>query len=629
MAEINLLSPHVADLIAAGEVVERPASVIKELVENSIDAGAKNIIIEFKNGGMTYIRVTDDGKGMLPEDAGVCFLRHATSKLSDERGLERIGTMGFRGEALAAISSVSRIELVTRRRGGETGTRMLVEAGDIAEMTAFGCPDGTTMIVRDLFHNTPARLKFMKTDRAESASCIGAALRCALGHPEISMRLIRDDREEFFSPGDGKKESCVYSLLGRQTASEFLSCLAKDEDIVISGFVSTPANGHGNRGKQFFFCNGRSIRSALLQSAVEQAYKNTLLTGRFPACVIWLEIDPACVDVNVHPTKTEVKFRDERRVFDAVYHGTLACLQGEGFAPEVKLSPSTKAALAPKKDFFQSMSSQQFRDKQKTSTPSAVRAPVFDEKTIVIDRRTPASGCTTLNESKPAYFPSHTVPAPPPPQERLEETFLPQAPSESSRGKAVSSPLPDNFRLVGEAMKTYIIVELDDYLLLIDKHAAHERIIFDRLKTQDRRPMSQTLLVPATVKVSAHDVELVGKNAQILEDMGIELEPFGDDSLILRAVPADTDAADAPALVEELCEKLGNGSLDPQELIDEILHTIACKAAIKAGWKTTALELTEIAKKVVSGEVKYCPHGRPVSVKLTKKQLDKEFSRIV
>lgn len=639
MADINILSPHLADLIAAGEVVERPASVVKELTENSVDAGARNITIELKDGGMTYIRVSDDGGGMPPEDAGLCFLRHATSKLRDERGLEHIGTMGFRGEALAAISAVSKIELQTRKTGGENGTRVVVEAGDIAQMSSCGCPEGTTIIVRDLFHNTPARLKFMKSDRSEAAACVMAALRCALGNPGVSIRLIRDGKEEFFSPGDGKMESCVYSLLGRETAASLLSCASEDEDISVKGFVGSPGAGHGNRAKQFFFCNGRAIRSLLLQSAVEQAYKNTLLTGRFPACVIWLEISPAQVDVNVHPAKTEVKFREDRRVFDAVYYAALAAISGEGSSPSITLSKSTKAAIEPKKDFFKSMTAEEYRRKHSGSAPSPSGARAIDEKTIIIDRRPSTVG--GLRDGASPYLTKSAQYNPAP----LRQEYIPEAFSSAKTwereivkppAKApVTVPPPEtqpplSCRLIGEAMNTYIVAEAGEALLLIDKHAAHERMIFDRLKKRDLQIMSQALITPVTVKMAAGDVELVEKNAEKLAEMGLELEPFGEDSLILRAVPADTDAADAAALVEELCEKLARGNrLSPEDMTDEILHTIACKAAIKAGWNTAEGELEEIVRAVAAGEVKYCPHGRPISVTLTRKQLDKEFSRIV
>ena len=329
MSVINILSPHVADMIAAGEVVERPASVIKELCENALDAGAKNITVEIRGGGATMIRVTDDGCGMSPDDAGVAFLRHATSKLRDERGLEAIATMGFRGEALAAISAVSKIRLVTRERGAAEGTLVTLEAGEIREMQPFGCPEGTTMEVRELFYNTPARQKFMKSDRAEASACQTAALRCALAHPEVSFRFLRDGEEQFFSPGDGREDSCIYSLLGRAVATDMLKCAGDNDGVRVSGYVSSPAAGRGNRSAQYFFCNGRAIRSQLLLSALEQAYKNSLLTGRYPACVLYLTLSYGSVDVNVHPAKTEVKFSEERKVFDAVYYAVLSALAGE------------------------------------------------------------------------------------------------------------------------------------------------------------------------------------------------------------------------------------------------------------------------------------------------------------
>ena len=317
VAVINILSPHVADLIAAGEVVERPASVVKELVENSIDAGARNITVSIRGGGMREIRVTDDGCGMSPEDAGIAFLRHATSKLRDERGLEAIGTLGFRGEALAAISSVSRIQLTTREHGAAEGTRLALSAGEIDEMGPAGCPEGSSMVVRDLFYNTPARQKFVKSDRAEAGACAAAALRCALGHPEVALHFLRDGEEQFFSPGDGSAKNTVYSLLGRETALSLLECAGESGGVSVSGFVSAPHAGRGSRNMQFFFLNGRAFRSLSLQTAVEQAYKNSLLSGRFPACVLYLRLGTNRVDVNVHPTKLEVRFTEEKAVFEA------------------------------------------------------------------------------------------------------------------------------------------------------------------------------------------------------------------------------------------------------------------------------------------------------------------------
>jgi DNA mismatch repair protein MutL len=618
MTNINILSPHLADMIAAGEVVERPASVIKELVENSFDAGAKNVTVELRDGGATYIRVADDGKGMSPEDAGVAFLRHATSKLRDERGLEAIGTMGFRGEALAAISAVSHIELLTREKGAKSGTRVTLDAGDIKDMDDFGCPEGSVMTVRDLFFNTPARLKFLKSDRAEASACIQAAMRCALGRPDVSVRCIRDGKEEFFTPGDGRADSCVYALLGRDTASTLLSCSGENGGVGVSGFVSSPAAGRGNRGQQFFFCNGRFIKSALLQAAVEQAYKNTLLTGRYPACVIYITLGFGSVDVNVHPAKTEVKFSDEKKVFDAVYYAALSALQGERSTAEVKLSPGTAKVAEPKKDFYQSMSAEKFRDNGYKAAPGKPAAPLSGVQT-----RLPESRPGTIRQPEAAYAVTPRRPVPPP-----------AAPAPRPAGERIIAPAPapavPDFRVIGEALDTYIIVESGEDVLLIDKHACHERIIFDRLKAEDREIMAQTLLIPVTVTPSGEDGEIIEQNAALLSELGFEIEPFGAGAYVVRTVPADMDEGDVPAAIEEICEKLRkNRGIDPRAARDEILHTVACKAAIKAGWKTDARELYALAEAVVSGRVKYCPHGRPVAVTLTKKELDKQFKRIV
>ena len=664
MPVINILSPHVADMIAAGEVVERPASVIKELVENAFDAGAKNITVAIEDGGATCIRVTDDGCGMAPEDAGIAFLRHATSKLRDERGLEAISTMGFRGEALAAIAAVSEIELTTRRRGDREGTRVTLAAGDIQDMGPWGCPEGTTMTVRRLFYNTPARLKFLKSDRSEASACMQAALRCALGHPEVSLRFLRDGKEEFFSPGDGRMDSCVYALLGRDMAKDLLGCESEMDNMRVRGFVSSPAAGRGNRGAQYFYCNGRYIKSTLLQSAVEQAYKNTLLTGRYPACVLYLELGYGSVDVNVHPAKTEVKFSGERQVFDLVYHAVLSALAGERPGVQAKLAPAAKAekvtappptekaAVTAKADFYRSMSAQEFRDSgysvkpaataEKSPAATAVITPPSRRESIrtpreegpIFNLRAPQSGFQTGLDLTPA---TKSEPIPPistsNDRQSLEDAGFstPTAPQavENSVQNVESSLLPDH-KIVGEALKTYIIVEQGEALVFIDKHAAHERMIFDRLKQQDRRIMSQGLLCPVTLRVSGEDGELLEKNGELLSELGFELEPFGENEYILRSVPADMLPEDARAAVEEICEKLRRGKApDPAAARDEILHTVACKAAIKAGWDTDKKELQKLVEAVLSGQVKYCPHGRPVSVRLTRKELDKQFKRIV
>ncbi len=634
MAVINILSPHVADMIAAGEVVERPASVIKELMENAFDAGAKNITVELRGGGATYIRVTDDGCGMAPEDAGIAFLRHATSKLQDEKGLESIHTMGFRGEALAAISAVSHVELSTRRKGDESGTFVTLTAGEIQDMGPTGCPEGTTMVVKDLFYNTPARLKFLKSDRAEASACVQTALRCALGRPEVSVRLIRDGKEEFFSPGDGRQDSCVYTLLGRELASTLLQCKAADGGLRVSGFVSSPSAGRGNRAAQYFFCNGRFIRSALLQAAVEQAYKNTLLTGRFPACVLYLDMGYGSVDVNVHPAKTEVKFSFEKQVFDLVYNAVRLSLEQENRTAEVVPSASTRKLIEPKADFYRSMSAESFRangyavEKSRgaaASAPEPVRpaAPAFQSPGF----RSPEPEKQTRMDLPPA------AKAEPISVKGAETsplfTRIPEKSVENSVQNVETTQIP-SYRLLGEAMKTYIILEVGEELLLIDKHAAHERMNFDRLKALDRSIMSQTLLAPLPLHLGPGDAELLEQNGQLLQELGFEIEVFGEEDYVIRAVPADIDSGDALAAVEEIFEKLRSGKApDAQSARDEILHTVACKAAIKAGWDTSDAERRRIAEAVLSGQVKYCPHGRPVSAVLSRRDLDKMFKRIV
>ena len=644
MSEINILSPHVADMIAAGEVVERPASVVKELMENSFDAGAHAVTVELRDGGATLLRVQDDGKGMAPEDAGVAFLRHATSKLHDETGLEAIGTMGFRGEALAAISAVSEVELTTRRRGDESGTHMTLSAGEIQDMRETGCPEGTVMQVRSLFFNTPARLKFLKSDRAEASACVQAALRCALGRPEVSVRLLRDGKEEFFTPGDGKAASCVYALLGRDTAKDLLPVSLQDEDMAVTGFTSSPSAGRGNRALQFFYCNGRYIRSALLQSAVEQAYKNTLLTGRFPACVLYLKLSNAAVDVNVHPAKTEVKFSQEKRVFDLVYHAVLAALSDEDRrgsvtekppAPQPVAAPAARPAARP--DFYRSMSAETFRAQNYSvkNTP----APKKTESAPVL-RSYEQPYQTRMDFSAAQTIPTRS-------QEVPKNSAIRQEASrkvvENSVQSVENTGAPP-YRLIGEALKLYILVEVGEELLLIDKHAAHERMIFDRAGPGAHvpDPSRERDAPPFGGGAGASRAERGAFIRARLRDRGLrrgglypagapgghgprrrESRPRGDPG------KAQNRQGPRPAL-EEILEKLKTGKApDPQSARDEILHTVACKAAIKAGYDTTEAELRRIADAVLSGRVKYCPHGRPVSVVMTRRDLDKLFKRIV
>lgn len=647
MPDIQILSPHLADLIAAGEVVERPASVVKELVENAFDAGARTVTVELRGGGATYLRVTDDGCGMTPEDAGIAFLRHATSKLHDAQGLEAIGTMGFRGEALAAISAVSHITLTTRRRGAPGGTHMTLDAGEIQDMYETGCPEGTTMIVRDLFYNTPARRKFLKTDRAEGAACAAAALRCALGRPDVSVRCIRDGEELFFSPGDNKLDSCVYSLLGRELAKTLLPCEGEVDGVRVHGFISSPAAGRGSRAQQHFFCNGRWIKSAALQAALEQAYRNTLLVGRFPACVLYVELSCAAVDVNVHPAKTEVKFSHERAVFDAVYYGARAALEAER-APAAAVpkpaapKPEPASAPAPKADpFLPAAPSRSAAPAAPVFSGARTYAPAAPAEEALSFRSPTASAFAAPRVTPPPVFtpPARTAPQPPrpiapaAPVEQGVQTALEPESAEAETPSPLARAVPPETppaRLIGEAMHTYILVEKGDTLILIDKHAAHERINFDRLRQSPADIPSQTLLEPLPFTPDESDADVLQQHGDTLAELGFTLEPFGRSDYILRGVPAQIDAGDALPALEEICAQLRHGAhTDAQAVRDEVLKTVACKAAIKAGWQTEPEELLRLADAVCAGEVKYCPHGRPVAVTLTRRELDKLFKRIV
>ncbi|MBQ3258428.1 MAG: DNA mismatch repair endonuclease MutL [Oscillospiraceae bacterium] len=706
MSEINILSPHVADLIAAGEVVDRPASVVKELMENSFDAGARTVTVEIRNGGATYIRVTDDGKGMSPEDAGIAFLRHATSKLQNERGLESIGTFGFRGEALAAVSAVSRIEMTTRQTGAAHGVRMTLTAGDIQEMYETGCPEGTTMIIRDLFFNTPARLKFLKSDRAEGSACVQAAMKCALGRPDISVRCIKDGKEEFFSPGDGKLESCVYHLLGRDMAKSMIQCEPVDEFIRVRGFVSSPAEGRGNRTAQYFFVNGRAVKSPLIQKGLEMAYRNRLLTGRFPYCVLYVEIPFGNVDVNVHPTKAEVKFSNEKAVYDAVYYTCLEAVNRENRLKEEKEReiywkknddffnknghyPAKIIEPTPEKKIYNPLEGIEY-DETGRIIPTAdgrelerydiplhkkidyrMRDAAATPDYIPTVRRLPAEDIPP--EDEPAAMP----PVVQPPVVRDEIALTMEPIVEEAEAGEHSSPLQDAptvgadsirpqtvpnvgmplagvhdtepvqetvweeppvpaeeacepFRVVGEVLKTYIVVEHGDKMTLIDKHAAHERLHFDRLSAYKTDAPSQLLLVPEVLKLSREDTALIVENMEAFAQLGYELDSFGDDALMLRAVPANIDYADGRASIEELCEQLRSGrGVTYEQVRSELLKTVACKAAIKAGRSSDPKELAVLTEAVLTGKVKYCPHGRPVSVTYTRNALHKQFDRIV
>ena len=683
MPVITVLDPHVADLIAAGEVVERPASAAKELIENAVDAGATAVTVEIAHGGMTFLRVTDDGGGIPTDQLKTAFLRHATSKLHSARDLEAIGTLGFRGEALAAICAVSRMEVLTCTADAPLGASLTVEGGVFGQVEEAGCPQGTTMVVRDLFYNTPARQKFLKKDAAEGAAVFAVVQKAALSHPEVSFHFIRDGKQELMTPGDGQLKSAVYAVLGRELALGLRPVQSAGEEMTVTGFVSMPTCCRASRSWQFFFVNGRPVKSPLMTAAVEQAYQNQKMVGKFPGCVLHLDIRRSAVDVNVHPAKSEVKFGSERQVFSAVYHAVLSALEADRSRPQVELKPKPIPGVR---------SLDQVTEHQLTITPrpAAAQKPVgaavpSGPASVAPSPRPaspkPVSPPVNLRVQDSTYRPLTRVsPVPAGPVEKKPEVSVPSpvfpdksepfatddkprvenpapegpvipekpagaAVSEKNVGAAVpSSPVPQEsvgaagpgspspedlpWRMVGEVLHTYIVVEQGDRVFFIDKHAAHERMNFDRMKAQGYDPMAQTLLSPALCRLPAQEQAVLLAHQELLGQFGFDVDQLGD-ALAVRQAPFDVDVEDIEATLSELAQRLlTTGDADPAAARDELLHTMACKAAIKGGWKTSDQELERVARAVMSGQVKYCPHGRPVAIELTQKELEKQFKRI-
>ena len=679
MPHIQEMPREVSELIAAGEVVERPASVVKELVENALDAGASAVTVEIRGGGMKLIRVTDNGCGIAPAELPTAFLRHATSKLRTAEDLSRIGTLGFRGEALAAIAAVSHIEIVSCETGSEHGARLTLSGGVPGQTEPAAAPEGTTIRVSDLFYNTPARLKFMKKDSAETGAISALVQHLALSRPEVSFRLIRDGQTTLHTPGDGREESAVYAALGRDFATSLLPVSGRGGEVEVRGFVTRPLAGRGSRNMQFFFLNGRFIKSQLLTAAVEEAYRNQLLKGRFPGCVLQVTLPLPLVDVNVHPAKTQVKFAREKEVFDAVYHTVMDCLNADSPALSPKAPPASEVTN-PRGDFFRRLDARTFREEFRPApgvsrgTPALRQeapAPRQETPRTAPPRRPAAPSWDTEWKGKPraadsadrvpyaTKFPARRaedVPKAPEsreaprqaaiqPPEPLKKTYSPAIPA--AAGKREERPLPpaipsltaevpgqetlepreSPWRIAGEILHTYIVCESGEgCVYLIDKHAAHERVNFDRLKAAQEPPMRQTLLAPIPAELGREDAAAILENLPLMEELGFACEDFGDGTVLLREVPADIDAADAAATLEEFAAKLRSGR-SLAERRDDLLHTMACKAAIKGGWESDPAELRALVDRVQSGEVKYCPHGRPVAAKITRYELEKLFRR--
>lgn len=656
MPKINLLDKSVYELIAAGEVIERPSSVIKELAENSIDAGAASITVEIKRGGISYLRVTDDGCGISHEDIPTAFMRHATSKVYTQDDLDSINTLGFRGEALASVCAVSRVELLTKQREDQLGSIYRIEAGEPVEYDRAGCADGTTIIIRDLFYNTPARLKFLKKDVTEGNYCASVIEKLALSHPGISFRFIRDGRQTMLSSGDGEYYSAVYAVFGKQFAAGLIPVENVYQNTAVTGYVSSPLFTRANRSMQNFFVNGRSVKSPLCCAALEEAFRNTIMVGKFPSCVLCVNTDPSQVDANIHPTKTEVRFTNEKIVFDAVYFAVKNALMGYDESREIKLNTAPARAenipqpeRARSSEPLRTASAQVIEEPPKTMPiPSGRDAVIYPQEkreppkfTLRQETPQPVQFTQPLPAAEQTYMPE-LVPAKKP---EPKETPLADLPgfaflSEKSFSKK-PEPVPqepdpvipqerpkEQIRVVGELFKTYIVCESTEGMILIDKHAAHERVNFERLK-KGFDSSAQLLMQPEEVYLTPEEFNGMSEYADKLAQVGIIME-FTDGKARVTGLPQMLDKVPPAEIVECIAKIVSQGNTNAEgELFDDMLHTVACKASIRGNEDNDILELQVLAQEVFNNpDIRYCPHGRPVMTQISRKQIERYFGRV-
>lgn len=656
MSKIKVLPKEIAELIAAGEVVERPASVIKELMENAIDAGSSSVTVEIKNGGITYIRVTDNGCGISREDIRNAFISHATSKISTRDDLYAIGTLGFRGEALASIAAVSNVEVLTRTPEEETGTRYCISAGEETLVDDAGCPLGTTIVVRDLFFNTPARMKFLKKDVSEANAVAGIVDKIALSNPDVSIRFIREGKSALFTSGSGDLKTAAYEIFGKDFADGLIEADYSFESVKISGLVSKPTKSRPNRNMQFFFVNGRLVKSGTASAALSEAYKNSIMVGKFPYCVLNITTAPGLVDVNVHPAKIEVRFANERTVFSAVYYAAKNALEHRDEAPKVTIPrtaqtelfepvrPKTEQMRLPEKqpDFWNRMSSSEYRSAQQSERPtyqqSAAREDIItvaspDKKPETADSE-PSTIQHFLDAQRAKKEETAVIEADMRPELSAEAATLPdEKPEETARALDTAvdeKPAELPVTVIGEAFKTYIIVQQGESIFLVDKHAAHERMLFNELVRNDSKRSTQMLLTPITVTLSKEEYSSVLDNLDMLMQAGFAVEDFGYSVVIVRECPMEISADEVADVVAELAGYLVENR---QKLISEkkewLFSLMACKAAIKGGMYTTEYERELFIKRLfASPEIRYCPHGRPVMIEITRRELEKNFGRV-
>lgn len=719
MPKVHLLDKELAELIAAGEVIERPSSVIKELVENSIDSGASAVTVEIKRGGISYIRITDNGCAMSFDDVPVAFMRHATSKLNVKDDLSSIMTLGFRGEALASICAVAKCEVLTKPKGEELGTHYIIEGTDEKLHEKTGCPDGTTIVIRDIFYNVPARLKFLKKDQYEGNAIASIISKIAVSHPEISFRFIRDNRQELFTPGDNKLYSAIYSVMGKEFAASLIPVNYKLGGIAVSGYTVKPLWGRKNRTMQHFYINGRYVRSLTCMSSLEEAYRNSIMEGKFPACVLFMDIPPSVVDVNVHPAKTEVRFADDKTIYDALYFAVKNALLADEKPSEIKLPqkqmtaadyamPVFKDPPKPVQTELADTSSSKYTDEIKPSKvisrdnsarreeiSSIKNSDTYNHEVRVHDiprdfvsqvkketepcetkladvleeavSQAEASWDKNKDEDKPVHTKSPEPETtgfagerrynisehlqsgyaekesesadnldklqPQPEQEfkYINENALKAREHSQEQPQEAEQPEKQYFRMIGEAFKNYAIAEMDDGILIVDKHAAHERIRFENLRTGREKLTAQMLLCPEELRLGFSEYDALVKNLSVCTDCGFEIEALEAPKVLIKGIPSMLDKNDASDIVTELAENFKAHRHDPlPEILDDMYHTMACRGAIKANDNTDIKELKSLVAQILADErIRYCPHGRPVMFKLTKKELEKQFRRIV
>lgn len=636
MPEIHLLDKETAELIAAGEVIERPASVIKELIENSIDSGASSVTVEIKHGGITYMRITDNGCGISPDEISTAFLRHATSKIKNKNDLENILTLGFRGEALASISAVSRVEVLTKQPEKSLGIHYCIEGSEETLCEETGCPDGTTFVIRDLFYNVPARLKFLKKDVSEGNAVASIVDKIALSHPEVSIRFIRDNKQELFTPGDGELFSAIYAVFGKQFAHSLMPVDYSSGSFRIKGFTVKPDFSRANRSFQHFFINGRYVKSITCTVSLEEAYKNSLMTGKFPACVLNLELPPHTIDINVHPSKMEVKFSDEKPVFELIYFAVKNTLLSEDKPKELIFAAPVKK-IADK-----------IPERSRTVFEAGGEEPLKSAVSVFEPKSEPSQLAFESVKNEYSALPSNSTE----PREEISETNITSEPIEEKpvkkdfsefkyinsesfvkKDKPAPEPEPEEpqIRMAGEIFDSYILAEAGSEFFIIDKHAAHERLLFEKLKARQSSLDSQLLLSPVKVLATHEEKEAVLENIDIVKALGFTVESGYGNEINVTGIPVCLDNAEIQGMILEVAEHLIQSRIDPQsDALDELYHSMACKAAVRAHDKNDPRELKYLLEQIYGNpEIRHCPHGRPVMISMTKQELEKQFKRIV